>query len=143
MGVRGEAVCGEGRKWRAAGEALLGTTFPVGPQAGPAFPRPERGVPAEVLSCRVWEGRGGKVHPWRGAGCPTPWREEGLERVGNGGPRRRRGPGARGKAGVTYLVPAAWAAASSGLVGRRREAGPGLAARRGAAAGGGGAVVGA
>lgn len=55
------------------------------------------------------------------------------------------GCGPRAEAGVTYSVPAAWAAAGSGLGARAapgsRGAGPG--ARGAAAAGGGGSVEGA
>lgn len=84
-----------------------------------------------------------------GEGRPTPGVGRGALYLGGGGSGRglkRRGEEeevgwrARGQTGITYSVPAAWAAASSGL-GPRGEAGPG--AHGAAAAGGGGSVVGA
>lgn len=86
-------------------------------------------------------GYGGKAHPWRGEGVPYSLGEEGVGEVWKRRDEEEEvGWRARGQIGVTYSVPAAWAAASSGL-GRRRDVGPG--ARGAAAAGGGGSVVGA
>lgn len=57
----------------------------------------------------------GKVHPRRGEGRPAPWREGPGEAWGRWDEAEEGACGARGEAGVTYLVPAALAAASSGL----------------------------
>lgn len=67
---------------------------------------------------------GAEVQPCVGRG-PTPWREGGLERFGNGGVRRRKGPSRGHLLGSCGLGGGELGAG----VGRRREAGPGLAAR--------------